>query len=58
MKQMRGMLRRLFLDEEGATVVEYAVLLALIIAAAIVVIAVLGGKIRNGLESFNGTFNG
>lgn len=56
MKQMRGMLHRLFRDEEGATVVEYAVLIALIIAAIIVIIAVLGGKIRDGLESFNETF--
>lgn len=34
-------------DEEGATAVEYGVLIALIIAACIVVIQVIGGKINN-----------
>lgn len=58
MKQILGMLHRLFRDEEGASVVEYAVLIALIIAAAVVIITVLGGKIRDGLENFNATFNG
>ena len=58
MKQMQGMWHRLFRADEGATVVEYAVVLALIIAVAFVIIAVLGGKVRNGLENFNATFNG
>ncbi len=58
MKQILVMLHRLFRDEEGASVVEYAVLIALIIAAVVVIIAVLGGKIQDGLENFNAIFNG
>jgi Flp pilus assembly pilin Flp len=47
------MLHRLLRDEEGASVVEYGVLLALIIAAVIAIIAVLGLQIEKGLNDFN-----
>jgi Flp pilus assembly pilin Flp len=39
-------IRRLWLDEEAATAVEYAVLLGLIIAFAIVAISSLGGGVQ------------
>ncbi len=39
-------------DEEGATVVEYAALAALIIAGCIAIIFILGGQVRGGFQSF------
>lgn len=56
MKQTLAMLRRLCRDEEGATVVEYAVILALIIAGLIVIIVVLGGQVQKGLADFNAAY--
>jgi Flp pilus assembly pilin Flp len=53
---MRNRPRRLFGDEEGATVVEYAVILALIIAGIIVVIQVLGGQVEQGFADFKEAF--
>lgn len=57
MKKMQGLARRLFHDQEGASVVEYGVVLALILAAVIVIIAVLGGKVNDGLVNFDTKFN-
>jgi pilus assembly protein Flp/PilA len=50
-----NMLKRVtdfFRDEEGASVVEYAVLIALIIAACISVIFILGGKVEKAYNDF------
>ena len=38
-------------DEEGATAVEYGVLVALIIAILVGVIATLGGKIKDAFQA-------
>jgi pilus assembly protein Flp/PilA len=40
-------------DEEGATAVEYGVLVALIIAACVVVIGTLGGQIEDAFSDVN-----
>lgn len=40
-------------DEEGATAVEYGVLIALIIAVCIVVIEIIGTKINTAFEKVN-----
>ena len=40
-------------DEDGAAVIEYAVLIALIIAAVIFIIITLGGQIQQGFQSFS-----
>lgn len=53
---MGNILRRLFADEDGATVVEYGVLLALIIAGLVAVIFILGNQIQQGLADFNEAF--
>jgi len=53
MKEIQMFLQRLVQDEEGATAVEYGVLVALIIAAVVAVIAVLGEKIENAFEAIN-----
>lgn len=47
---MKNMINKFFKDESGATMVEYAILVALISVAAIVIIFYLGGQIR---ETFN-----
>jgi Flp pilus assembly pilin Flp len=44
-------------EEEGASVVEYAVLVVLIIAVCVVVIGVVGSKTHNSFEDFNTSFN-
>ena len=48
---------KLVREEEGATAVEYGVLVALIIAVCIVVIQVVGTKINNAFEMVNNKLN-
>jgi pilus assembly protein Flp/PilA len=48
-KAMKGFMR----DEEGATAVEYGVMVALIIAICVVIITVLGQQIRNAFSAVN-----
>jgi Flp pilus assembly pilin Flp len=57
MKQTLAMLHRLLMDEEGASVVEYGVLLALILAAVIVIIAAIGLQIEKGLNDFTEAYD-
>ena len=45
MKELNKMLKAFWTDEEGVTVVEYAVLAALIIVAVIATVTILGGRI-------------
>ena len=45
MKAITELMNAFMRDEEGATAVEYGVLVALIIAVCIVVISVIGNKI-------------
>jgi len=51
---MKKKIMQFLKEEEGATAVEYGVLIALIIAVCIVVIEVLGGKINNAFNEVNG----
>jgi pilus assembly protein Flp/PilA len=44
---MRNFLNRLMTEEEGATMVEYALMVALIAAAAIVAVTTLGTSIKD-----------
>lgn len=48
---MRKFMQRFIQEEEGATAVEYAVMLVLIIVVAIVVIQTLGKKVNNAFQS-------
>ena len=50
MKMLREFCTDLWGNEEGATVVEYAVLIALIIAACLVVIGTLSSKIQSAFQ--------
>lgn len=51
MKEILAVFKRLLRDEEGATAVEYGVLVALIIAVCVVIIGVLGGMINDAFQS-------
>jgi pilus assembly protein Flp/PilA len=57
MKRLFEGVKGFWCEEEGATVVEYGVLVALIIAVCIVVIGVVGGKVNNAFEAVNGNMN-
>ena len=52
---VRGMWKRG--DEQGASLVEYALLLALIAVVAIVALAFLGGSVSNTLNSVGSSIN-
>ncbi len=45
-------------EEEGATAVEYGVLIALIIAVCVVIIGVLGGQVRKGFSKVSSALTG
>jgi pilus assembly protein Flp/PilA len=47
MYQLLTRIKNFITDEEGATAVEYGVLIALFIAVCIIVITALGAKIEN-----------
>ncbi len=53
---MLEMVRSLWKDEEGLTTVEYALLLALLVVAAIGVWTAFGAKIRNTVTTSTGKF--
>jgi pilus assembly protein Flp/PilA len=44
---------KLFKDEEGATAVEYGLIVAAIAAVIVVVVVVLGNKINNSFQKVN-----
>jgi pilus assembly protein Flp/PilA len=46
-------LKQLIADEEGATMVEYGIMVALIAAVCIVLISTLGGKVSTAFSSVN-----
>jgi pilus assembly protein Flp/PilA len=48
-------LRNLLLDEEGATLVEYGLIVALIAGLCIAVVATLGGTIQGVFSNINTT---
>jgi pilus assembly protein Flp/PilA len=45
------MIKRFFKEEDGATLVEYAILVALIAVAVIATVVLLGGAIRDAFQS-------
>lgn len=50
MKKLKGILARLWSDEEGATMVEYAIMVALIAVIAIATVALVGEKVDEGFQ--------
>ena len=57
MKAMKLKFKELALEEDGATAVEYGVLVALIIAACVVVIGAIGQQIKDAFEKINTELN-
>jgi pilus assembly protein Flp/PilA len=57
MKKIQAMLHRLYRDEEGATAVEYGVLVALIIGACVAIIVILGGAIEKAFNDVSAAIN-
>lgn len=51
MAKLMDLTKKFIADEEGATAVEYGVLVALIIAACVAIIATLGSQISTGFEN-------
>ena len=47
MKQLKGAIRTLWREDDGAALVEYAVLVALIAIVAVIFITAVGTKISN-----------
>lgn len=47
------LLKRLWTEEEGATMVEYGIMVALIAAVSIAIISVIGDKVSNGFSTVN-----
>ena len=52
---MKNLIKRLIREEEGATAVEYGVLIALIIAVCIIVIYAVGQQVNNAFSKVNST---
>ena len=52
------MLKRLWTDEEGLTTVEYALLLALLVVAALATWTTFGATVRNKVASAGNNING
>ena len=57
MSEIIKFVQRFLADEEGATAVEYGVLIALIIAAVVAIIAPLGSQINQGFTSVSNTLS-
>ncbi len=47
---MKQLMQKFLKDESGATMVEYAVLVALIAVAAIAIIVTVGGQVNNAFQ--------
>ncbi|MFO7607186.1 MAG: hypothetical protein R6W72_12910 [Desulfurivibrionaceae bacterium] len=56
MAQMLYAIENFLGDEDGASVIEYVVLIALIIAGVIAIIGVVGQQVDSGFEDFNALF--
>lgn len=53
MSELMAGIQQFFKEEDGATAVEYGVLVALIIAAVVIIIAALGQQIKKGFSKVN-----
>ena len=53
MSRLKSAVRRFVSDESGATMVEYAIMIALIAAICIAVIKVIGNKTNNAFANVN-----
>ena len=51
------MLRKFWSDEEGLTTVEYALLLALLVVAAITIWTTFGGRVQQSIDASSTAFD-
>jgi len=58
MTKLTALFRGFIRDEEGATAVEYGVMIALIIAAVVAIVFILGGQINQGFTNVSGALTG
>ncbi len=54
---MKEMIKRFLRDEEGATMVEYAIMVALIAVVCILIIAALGTSVSHVFSEINSAIN-
>lgn len=47
---MKQLIQKFLKDESGATMVEYAILVALISVAAIAIIVIIGGQVKDAFQ--------
>lgn len=55
MEEKMEKLIRFFKDEEGATMVEYALMVALIAVVAVLAVTALGGNVRDAFQNISDT---
>ena len=55
---MMSLVKKFLRGESGATMVEYAILVALISIAAIVIIAAVGGQVNDAFENVKNCLDG
>ena len=53
MRHATRVVRAFLLDDEGATLVEYGLLILIIAVLAVVTVRQIGGKVSKGFESIN-----
>ena len=53
MRHATRVVRAFFLEDEGATLVEYGLLILIIAVLAVVTVRQIGGKVSKGFESIN-----
>lgn len=54
---MLSMVRKLWKDEEGATAVEYGLMVAAIAAVIVVIVFALGGQVNGAFKKVNDNIN-
>lgn len=57
MKKLQELLAKLRRDEKGATVIEYALIAALISVAAIAAFSFVGGSVKNTMNGVGGAMS-
>jgi len=53
MRRVRKLLSKLWKDQQGGEVLEYAIVAGLIVIGAIAFITLVGGKVKTGWENLN-----
>ena len=56
MQNAKTLLKRLWNEEDGVTIIEYSLIAALIAVASVAIIGTLGGKITSTFTNISGQF--